>query len=126
MQVIDPTFDAYWDRRTPRDIFNPLSNVVASMRYALGRYGSLPAAYDRAGGYDSGGWLETGSTLAVNRTGVPEAILTARQWDVAESAISNRSQGGDTFYTTTAESDPDRIASALLRKRNFQKRAQVV
>lgn len=55
MQVIDPTFAANWDPRTPYDIWNPLSNIVASMKYAIRRYGSLSAAYDRPGGYMDGG-----------------------------------------------------------------------
>jgi len=32
-------------------------------------------------GFDAGGWLEPGSTVAVNRTGKPEAVLTGDQWD---------------------------------------------
>ncbi|MEU3447256.1 peptidoglycan DD-metalloendopeptidase family protein [Streptomyces thermolilacinus] len=38
-------------------------------------------------GYDSGGWLRPGFTSAVNRTGQPEAVLTSRQWAVAQAAI---------------------------------------
>ena len=37
---------------------DPLSNILASMRYALKRYGSLPAAYDKKGGYSKGGIIE--------------------------------------------------------------------
>lgn len=54
MQVIDPTFAAYRDKSLPNDIWNPLSNIVASMRYAMSRYGSLSAAYDKSGGYANG------------------------------------------------------------------------
>ena len=54
MQVIDPTFAAYRDRNLPNDIWNPLANIVASMRYAKSRYGSLKSAYDRPGGYARG------------------------------------------------------------------------
>lgn len=66
MQVIDPTFAAYRDKSLKNDIWDPLANIVASMRYALSRYGSLPAAYDRKGGYASGtlnarrGWAKIG------------------------------------------------------------------
>ena len=31
--------------------------------------------------YDSGGWLEPGATLAVNKTGRPEPVFTSDQWD---------------------------------------------
>ena len=54
MQVIDPTFQAYRDRSLVNDIWDPMANIVASMRYALARYGSLPAAYNRKGGYAEG------------------------------------------------------------------------
>lgn len=35
-------------------------------------------------GFDSGGWLQPGETLAVNATGKPEAVLTAPQWRAVE------------------------------------------
>jgi hypothetical protein len=38
-------------------------------------------------GYDSGGWLLPGVTPAINKTGRPEAVLTPRQWTVAQAAI---------------------------------------
>jgi hypothetical protein len=37
--------------------------------------------------YDRGGWLQPGVTQTVNATGRPEAVLTARQWDVAARAV---------------------------------------
>lgn len=61
MQVIDPTFRAYRDKSLPNDIWDPLANITASMRYALARYGSLSAAYDKAGGYALGtSWATPG------------------------------------------------------------------
>ncbi|MFJ7154641.1 phage tail tape measure protein [Streptomyces sp. NPDC101118] len=80
MQVIDPTFNAYAGALRGRGVWDPLANIYASMRYALSRYGSLPAAYNRPGGYDSGGWLMPGRTLTFNGTGKPEAVLTPSQW----------------------------------------------
>ena len=55
MQTIGPTYRAYADPRWDKGMFDPLSNILASMRYALARYGSLPAAYNRKGGYHDGG-----------------------------------------------------------------------
>ena len=98
MQVIDPTFAAYRSKGLPNDIYNPLANIVASMRYALARYGSLSSAYGRPGGYwtgglvggmrdngvqmfDNGGYLQPGLTTVMNLTGKPEPVFTADQWE---------------------------------------------
>lgn len=105
MQVIDPTFRAYALPGYNRDIYDPMSNILASMRYAIARYGSLSAAYDRQGGYaeggrvqgpflfDSGGYLPTGLSLVANHTGRPERILNPEQ----EAAMAAR---GDTISNT--------------------------
>ncbi|GAA0541992.1 MULTISPECIES: hypothetical protein [Streptomyces] len=38
-----------------------------------------PRAYNRAGGYDSGGYLQPGLNLAYNGTGRPEPVFTTQQ-----------------------------------------------
>lgn len=74
MQVIDPTFRAHRHPQTVNDIWDPLANVAASIRYAMSRYGSLPAAYNRRGGYDSGGdWPP--NTWGWNSSGQTEHVL---------------------------------------------------
>lgn len=115
MQVIGPTFAAYRDPRAPNNLLDPLANILASMRYALARYGSLPAAYNRAGGYDSGGWLPPGYSLTYNGTGRPEAILTADQWDTMRGAAEGR---GSSITVNYAESDvdPQKVAAAIDRR----------
>ena len=97
MQVIDPTFQAYKDPGYD-DIWDPEANIRASMNYAVRRYGSLPAAYNRKGGYasggivdlanlmsaklyDRGGWMKHGD-VAVNKSGKPEPVFTNHQWGV--------------------------------------------
>lgn len=97
MQVIDTTFQANKDPGYD-DIWDPEANIRASMNYAVRRYGSLPAAYNRKGGYasggiidlvnalraklyDRGGWLKHGE-VAVNKSGKPEPVLTYQQWGV--------------------------------------------
>ncbi|MCL6150936.1 transglycosylase SLT domain-containing protein, partial [Enterococcus faecium] len=45
LQVIDPTFRAYAMPGFNSNIYDPLSNILASIRYALATYGSLSAAY---------------------------------------------------------------------------------
>ncbi|GAA1333945.1 hypothetical protein GCM10009592_28740 [Brachybacterium rhamnosum] len=61
MQVIQPTFDAYRDRSLSSDIYDPLANIVASIRYTLSRYGDLEKGWNRKGGYANGGWTGPGS-----------------------------------------------------------------
>lgn len=53
MQVIDPTFRAYAMPGYNTDVYDPLSNMLASIRYAVSRYGSLARAY-RGVGYEAG------------------------------------------------------------------------
>ena len=90
MQVIDPTFRAYAKAGYNKDIYDPLSNILASMRYARARYGTLWAAYDRKGGYsdgglvkpavfDNGGTLAPGLNLVNNKLGKPEALVRPEQ-----------------------------------------------
>lgn len=100
MQVIDPTFRAYAAPGYNRDIWDPLSNVLASMRYALRRYGSLPAAYNRKGGYDDGG-LASGVGFLPKYTPQPERVLSPEQTRAFEEGMRN-GIGGTTnnFYVT--------------------------
>ena len=53
MQVIDPTFKTYAKPGYNKNIYDPLSNILASVRYANSRYGSLAKAY-RGHGYENG------------------------------------------------------------------------
>lgn len=53
MQVIDPTFRAYAMPGYDKNIYDPLSNMLASIRYAVSTYGRLAAAY-RGVGYENG------------------------------------------------------------------------
>jgi SLT domain-containing protein len=106
MQVIRPTFRAHAGRFRNTGPFlygtsiDPLANVYSSMRYALSAYGSLSRAYNRPGGYDSGGWLPPGITPVVNETGKPEAILNPAQWDamitLAQRVQRDQASGGHT------------------------------
>ncbi len=49
MQVIDPTFRTYAMSGYNTNIYDPLSNMIASIRYAVSRYGSLASAYSGHG-----------------------------------------------------------------------------
>lgn len=77
MQTISPTFRAYADQYVSRGITDPFANIYAGINYAIHRYGSgWIARMGAPGGYDSGGWLPQGASIAVNQTGVPERVLS--------------------------------------------------
>ncbi|MER6748052.1 peptidoglycan DD-metalloendopeptidase family protein [Streptomyces fungicidicus] len=127
MQVIGPTFRANAGRFRNKGPFlygtsiDPLANVYASMRYALGAYGSLSRAYNRPGGYDSGGWLPPGITPVVNETGKPEAILNPAQWDamitLAQKVQRDQVRGGHqiTVNNSPQPTTEKQIEDALYR-----------
>ncbi|WP_373892767.1 phage tail tape measure protein [Virgibacillus sp. CBA3643] len=73
MQVIDPTFAA---NKMPgfNDIWNPLDNILASIRYAVGRYGTLSSAY-RGVGYETGGIVGKEHLAKVGEGNKREAII---------------------------------------------------
>ncbi|MFJ5046388.1 peptidoglycan DD-metalloendopeptidase family protein [Streptomyces sp. NPDC088719] len=70
MQVIRPTFEAFagkYKATGPKMYgvsIDPMANVYASMRYALKTYGSLSAAYNRIGGYATGGIVGGGVQIS--------------------------------------------------------------
>ncbi|MFF9647887.1 peptidoglycan DD-metalloendopeptidase family protein [Streptomyces sp. NPDC014622] len=105
MQLIRPTWQRYAGQMIKKGPFlngvsvDPLANIFASMRYAKSAYGSLPAAYNRPGGYDSGGYLMPGWTPVFNGTGKPEPVFTSGQWD----AIRANAQRGSAPTTITAD-----------------------
>ena len=53
MQVIDPTFKAYAMKGYNMNIYDPLSNMIAAIRYTVSRYGSLANGW-KGHGYASG------------------------------------------------------------------------
>ena len=72
MQVIDPTFRAYAMAPYNKNIWDPLSNMIASIRYAVSRYGSLGRAY-QGHGYAFGGFPQTGEFFMARESG-PELV----------------------------------------------------
>ena len=76
MQVIDPTFQANKDPGF-NNIYDPESNIRASINYALRTYGTLPAAY-RGVGYDQGG-VANGVGIMPKYTIKPERVLSPTQ-----------------------------------------------
>lgn len=65
MQVIDPTFQAYARPGFNSNSYDPLSNILASIRYAVSRYGSLSNAY-KGVGYSNGVGVDLSSYTPEN------------------------------------------------------------
>lgn len=74
MQVIDPTFRQYAMPGFNSNIYDPLSNILASIRYALSRYGSLSAAY-RGVGYENGGIITKEHIARVGEGNKEEVVI---------------------------------------------------
>jgi hypothetical protein len=95
MQTIGATFAKYHVPGTSLSIFDPVANIAAAARYIRYEYGnpnSTPGLVALAKGlpysfYDSGGWLQPGMNLAVNKTGRPEAVLTPEQSDALTALV---------------------------------------
>lgn len=74
MQVIDPTFRAYAMPGFNSNIYDPLSNILASIKYALATYGSLTNAY-RGVGYEYGGRVTKEHIARVGEGNKEEVII---------------------------------------------------
>lgn len=80
LQMLPSTFAAY-ELPGFSDIFNPLDNAIASIRYISAEYGSPSNIPGLSGGtyvgYDQGGWLMPGYHMVANLTGKPEQVIPA-------------------------------------------------
>jgi SLT domain-containing protein len=82
MQVIAGTFGAYAGPYRNVGPFeygvsvNPMANIYAGINYAIHRYGNPGwlSVLGHGHGYDQGGWLPPGFSVAYNGTGVPERV----------------------------------------------------
>lgn len=78
MQLIDPTFKQYSLSPYNKNIYDPLSNMIASIRYTVSRYGSLYNGWAARGykGYAMGGFPEPYSIFAAGERGRAEMLGT--------------------------------------------------
>jgi SLT domain-containing protein len=96
LQTIGATFSAYHVGGTSNNIYDPLANVAAAINYAKNVYGpGLMSGGNGLGsghGYDAGGWLPPGYTMAYNGTGRHELVLTADQLAAAQRGSDGSAQ----------------------------------
>ena len=72
MQVIDPTFRAYAMKGFDKNIYDPMSNILAAIRYTLALYGSLERGW-KGHGYANGGFPKVGEMFYARESG-PELV----------------------------------------------------
>jgi SLT domain-containing protein len=94
-QLMPGTFAAY-HMPGHGNIWNPVDNLIAGIRHLMAAWGSPDRIPGLLGGgnykgYDGGGWLPPGLSLAQNLTGRPELVLNQDQL----MTLSARSQGGN-------------------------------
>lgn len=87
MQVIDPTFRSYAMPGFNTNIWDPLSNMLASIRYSVSRYGSLARAW-RGTGYKNGGNVPFSKWTWVGEDG-PELVELPGGSSVTKNKKSN-------------------------------------
>ena len=114
MQVIDPTFKAYARSGYDKNIYDPLSNILASIRYAVSRYGSLQKAY-RGVGYANGGIATKPSIFGED--GAEMAIpLTASK---RKRGIDLWEQTGDMLGVYSPESDSGYASTQIVEHNSY-------
>ena len=116
MQVIDPTFRAYARSGFDKNIYDPLSNILASIRYAVSRYGSLAKAY-RGTGYANGG-LVTKTGLIAERN-KPEMVIPLSA-DKRKRSIDLWTKTGEMLGVSyTPEQDAGYYQSTSVENNNY-------
>jgi phage-related protein len=87
IQAIDTTYQAHRDPALVDNIYDPLSNVVAGIRYADAEYGDISNIWPKVMGYDTGGIVPPGLTTVNNQTGQNEYMLTPDQMGMVQGLI---------------------------------------
>lgn len=129
MQVLDSTFRSYAYPGFDKDIWDPLSNMLASIRYALAIYGSLAKAYqghayklgigkiqysDIIQGYATGGYPRRGDLFLANENGNPEMV--GRMGN--HTAVANNSQIAEGFAEAIYPAVYNAVSSAMRNNKN--------
>lgn len=127
LQVIDPTFRQYAMPGFNSNIFDPLSNILASIRYALATYGSLGNAY-RGVGYANGGVISKQHLAMVGEGNKEEVVIPltgsglkrsrAMQLLAYANEKLNRNQAAPATSTTSSTNSDMAQMLLLLKQQN--------
>lgn len=124
MQTIMSTFNRYRLPNLSSDIYDPLSNIVASIRYVLARYGSIPAGM-RGVAYANGGIVPgTGGIDSVHAFLTPgEGVLPKPQVDAyithAKALEAGFSGAQPPVQIVLDSSDPLQVAIGRMMKQQI-------
>ena len=132
MQVIGPTFKAYAESGYASNIFDPLSNILASINYTLAAYGSLEKGWTRKGGYaeggivggtrlmDRGGYLMPGVNHILNKTGGYETVIPRAESEMLRQMSAqwknNGGEGGTRYVYAPNQVDMDDTVERRTRR----------
>ena len=112
MQVIDPTFQAYARPGFNKNIWDPLSNILASVRYAVSRYGSLTNAFQGHGYANGVGSItlpEQKETLSLSYT--PESNYIG-----GKASVTENNTYAPVFNLTISGTTDDRATARKVKK----------
>lgn len=119
MQVIDPTFRENAMSGYNTNIYDPLSNILASIRYALRTYGSLTNAY-RGVGYENGGIIKKQHLAMVGEGNKEEVVIPLTGQGMKRTramqllAYANEKLNNQKQTTVTAESPKNNDMATLV------------
>ena len=124
MQVIDSTFKANALEGYNSNIYDPLSNMLASIRYTVSRYGSLYSGWTARGykGYKTGGMPLNGEIYVANENGfgseyignIGNRHVVANNSQIVESVSSGVERAND--ETNALLREVIEYQKAMLRK----------
>lgn len=128
LQVIDPTFRQYAMPGHNSNIYDPLSNILASIRYALSRYGSLTNAY-RGVGYENGGIITKQHMAMVGEGNKEEVVIPLTGTGLKRSramqllAYASEKLGGSTASISSSTGSNSNVSDmaqmlALMQEQN--------
>lgn len=131
LQTIMTTFQAYHIAGTSNNIYDPLANIAAAINYAEHTYGPTlmrgGMGMGSGHGYDNGGMLPPGITMAYNGTNLPEVILKQDQIQqliqgAASGGNSGNGGGNVTVIMNGYNQDPAAVAQAVSAKQQLMRR----
>lgn len=123
MQVIDPTFRSYARSPHNKNIFDPMSNILASIRYTKSRYGSLLAGW-RGVGYADGGLITKDGLYRAGEGNKPEMVIPltrkTRAIELMGQALAFLSGEGNRPSGNTVSADNSAELLTLIKQQQEQ------